>query len=145
MLWAYQAFSQYLLIWSGNVQEEIPWYLRRQEGGWGWAAVALMVLGFGMPFLLLVFRDVKRSARWLGAVAALLLVMHVVEVAWLVGPGLGVGVLFVLYAVVATIVLGAIWLWWLRRQLAARPLLALHDPRLANLGELAPEAAHAPA
>jgi hypothetical protein len=145
MLWAYQAFSQYLLIWSGNVQEETPWYLRRSDGVWGWAAIAIMVLGFGVPFLLLIFRDVKRSVRWLGATAGLLFVMHVVEVAWLVGPGLGVGPLFLLSALASTIVLGAIWLWWFRRQLAARPLLALHDPRLANLGELAPEAEHAAA
>jgi hypothetical protein len=145
MLWAYQEYSQYLLIWSGNVQEEIPWYVRRQEGAWGWAAVALMVLGFGLPFLLLIFREVKRSARSLGGIAALLLVMHLVETAWLVGPGLGVGPLFALWAVVATIGLGAIWLWWFRRQLTARPLLPFHDPRLANLGELATEAAHASA
>jgi hypothetical protein len=145
MLWAYQEYSQYLLIWSGNVQEEIPWYVRRQEGGWGWAAVALMVLGFGLPFLLLIFRAVKRSARSLGAIAALLLVMHVVETAWLVGPGLGLGAPFVLYAIATTLGLGAVWLWWFRRELAARPLLPLHDPRLANLAELAPEADHAAA
>jgi hypothetical protein len=143
MLWAYQAYSQYLLIWSGNVQEEIPWYLVRQTGGWGWAAVALMVLGFGLPFLLLIFREVKRSARSLGAIAALLLVMRLVETVWLVGPGLGVGAPFVLWAVIATLGLGAVWLWWFRRQLTARPLLALHDPRLANLGEITPEAEHA--
>jgi hypothetical protein len=145
MLWAYQAFSQYLLIWSGNVQEETPWYLRRQDGLWGWLAVAMMVFGFGVPFLLLIFREVKRSRRALGATAGLLLVMRVVEVLWLVGPALAVGPLFVPAALVSMVVLGAIWLWWLRRQLGRRPLLPLHDPRLANLAQLAGparEAAH---
>jgi hypothetical protein len=143
MFWAYQAFSQYLLIWSGNIQDEIPWYLRRQVGGWGWIAVAMMVFGFGVPFLLLVFREIKRSARALGAIAALLLVMHLVEVLWLVGPGLDLGLTFMLASLVAIVVLGAIWLWWFHRELARRPLLALHDPRLANLPESAREVIHA--
>jgi hypothetical protein len=145
MLWAYQQFSQYLLIWTGNIQEEIPWYLRRQTGGWGWAAVALMVLGFGLPFLLLVFREVKRSARALGAIAALLLGMHIVETLWLVGPGLGLGLSFVAIALAATFGLGGVWCWWFARELTARPLLALHDPRLADVPDAVSEAEHAAA
>jgi hypothetical protein len=143
MLWAYQAFSQYLLIWAGNVQEETPWYLRRQDGLWGWLAVAMMVFGFGVPFLLLIFREIKRSRRALGAIAGLLVVMRVVEVLWLVGPALGGGPLFVLAGLVSTVVLGAIWIWWFGRQLARRPLLALHDPRLANVPALAEPAREA--
>jgi hypothetical protein len=137
MLWAYQQFSQYLLIWSGNLQEEAPWYVRRQAGIWGWAAVAMMVLGFFVPFFLLIFREIKRSARALGAVAALLLAMRVVEVLWLVGPGLGLGGLYILLSLAAMVGLGGIWLWWFGRELAARPLVPLHDPRLADVAAVA--------
>ena len=54
ILWAYMAFSQYLIIWSGNLPEEIPWYLRRLQGGWGWVGVALVLFHFVLPFLLLL-------------------------------------------------------------------------------------------
>jgi hypothetical protein len=143
MMWAYQQFSQYLLIWSGDLHEEIPWYVRRQTGGWEWAALAIIVLGFGVPFFLLVFREIKRSARALGATAAVVFVMRLVEVIWLVGPGLGLGLWYVLISLAATIGLGGVWLWLFLRELVARPLLPLHDPRLANLPNVAPEGEHA--
>src|SRR5205823_2867021 len=60
MLWAYCAFSQYLLIWSGNLRDEITWYLPREAGGWGWIAIALILLHFSLPFLLLLSRQVKQ-------------------------------------------------------------------------------------
>ena len=101
------------------------------------------MLGFGVPFFLLVFREIKRSARALAATAALVLVMRLVEVLWLVGPGLGLGLWYVLISLAATIGLGGVWLWLFLRELTARPLLPLHDPRLANLPSVAPEAEHA--
>ena len=52
MLWAYMSFCQFLIIWSGNLTEEIPWYLRRTRGGWQWVALALIVV----PVLLAVLR-----------------------------------------------------------------------------------------
>jgi len=145
MLWAYQSFSQYLLIWAGNIQEEIPWYLRRQDGIWGWMAVAIIALGFFVPFFLLIFREIKRSARALAAIAWLLLVMRIVEVLWLVGPGLDLGGLYIALALAAIVGLGGVWLWLFGRALTARPLLPLHDPRLANIPEVAPEVERATA
>src|SRR5262249_43834156 len=53
LMWAYLAFSQYLVIWSGNLSEEIQWYLRRLANGWDWIALAIVLLGFIVPFLLL--------------------------------------------------------------------------------------------
>ena len=53
MLWAYVNFSQYLIVWSGNVPEEISWYLARFRGGWGWVGLAVLVFHFVLPFLLL--------------------------------------------------------------------------------------------
>lgn len=143
MLWAYQSFSQYLLIWSGNLQEEAPWYVRRESGLWGWAAIAIVALGFFVPFFLLIFREIKRSTRWLAATAGLVLAMRAVEDLWLVGPGLGLGGLYVAIGLAAMVGLGGIWLWWLGRQLLARPLVPLHDPRLAEAPGIAAEAQHA--
>jgi hypothetical protein len=135
MLWAYQQFSQYLLIWAGNVQEEIPWYLRRQDGLWGWMAVALIGLGFFLPFFLLIFREIKRSARALGWVAALVLVMQVVDDLWLIGPSLDLGPSYVLISLATLAGLGGLWLWLFGRELTARPLVPLHDPRLADVAD----------
>jgi hypothetical protein len=86
MFWAYVAFSQFLIIWYGNVPEEVAWYVRRTSGGWGAVALAIVVLHFAVPFLILLSRNVKRRASWLGGVAALLLVMHGVDTAWQIQP-----------------------------------------------------------
>ena len=63
MLWAYMSFCQYLIIWSGNLPEEIPWYLRRTRGGWQWVALALILFHFFLPFFVLLFRENKRQSR----------------------------------------------------------------------------------
>ena len=67
MLWAYMSFCQYLIIWSGNLPEEIPWYLRRTRGGWQWVALALILFHFFLPFFVLLFRENKRQSRLLAA------------------------------------------------------------------------------
>src|SRR5579883_2145175 len=89
MLWAYMSFSQYLVIWSGNLTEEIPWYLRRSRDGWRWVCGALMLFHFFVPFFLLLFRESKRDPRILGAIAAAILVMHFVDLVWLIIPAFG--------------------------------------------------------
>ena len=61
VLWAYLSFSQFLIIWAGNLPEEIPWYLRRLHHGWGWVAMTLVVFHFAAPFALLLTRGVKRQ------------------------------------------------------------------------------------
>ena len=86
MLWAYLAYFQYLLIWAGNLSDEIPWYVRRVEGGWLWVAVGLAGLGFGVPFGCLLFRPLKRNRRALARIAALVIVMQLVNAYWLVEP-----------------------------------------------------------
>lgn len=88
VLWAYVSFSQYLLIWSGNLPEEVVWYQVRRAGGWGTVAVAMIVLQFLLPFALLLSREVKRRAAWLAAVAALVLAAHLLSVFWFVVPSL---------------------------------------------------------
>ena len=62
VLWAYLSFSQFLIIWAGNLPDEIPWYLRRLRGGWGWVALTLVIFHFATPFVLLLMRGIKRHA-----------------------------------------------------------------------------------
>ena len=74
VLWTYLSFSQFLIIWSGNLPEEIPWYIRRMSGGWGFIAVLLLVFHFFVPFLILLQRFVKRNPSLLQKVALMMIV-----------------------------------------------------------------------
>ena len=91
MLWAYLEFSQFLIIWGGNLSEEIPWYLRRMQGVWGNVGLLLVILSFFFPFFLLLFRHVKRRTRSLLIVALLVLMMRLVDMYWMVLPAFGGG------------------------------------------------------
>ncbi|HTX53178.1 MAG TPA: hypothetical protein VMD08_07200 [Candidatus Baltobacteraceae bacterium] len=136
MLWAYIAFSQFLIIWSGNLLEEIPFYLRRLQGGWQIIAGVLIGFHFIVPFLLLLSRGTKRNPRVLGRVAAGLLVIHLLDLFWLTAPafrphGIGVHPLDLL----VPIGLGGVWVAAFLAQLRRRPLLALNDPQFAVVAE----------
>jgi hypothetical protein len=86
MLWAYMAFSQFLIIWSGNLPEEISWYVRRTRGGWQWVAGLLIVFHFFAPFFVLMFHEAKRRAGVLLAIAMTVVALHFVDLCWLVLP-----------------------------------------------------------
>jgi hypothetical protein len=86
--WAYMAFSQYLLIWIANLPEEVPWYLARNRGGWAPVGVVLVVFHFLVPFFLLLSRPLKRSPRALGWMSVYVLVIHYVDVYWVMMPAL---------------------------------------------------------
>jgi hypothetical protein len=88
MLWAYLSFSQFFIIWNGNLPEEVTWYLKRIAGAWKWWAVAIVLLHFVAPFVLLLGRQLKRTPPQLGAVATLIVVMHWAETVWLVQPAI---------------------------------------------------------
>ena len=87
MLWAYMSFSQYLIIWSGNLTEEIPWYLRRSAGGWRCVALLLIAVPLLRAVLPAALRENKRRPeRALADRAGLLLVMHFFNDVWLIVP-----------------------------------------------------------
>jgi hypothetical protein len=88
VFWAYIAFSQYLLIWIANIPEEVPWYLVRGHGGWRVLGLVLVVFQFAVPFFVLLSADLKKNPRALGAVAIYLLVVHYVDVYWVMMPAL---------------------------------------------------------
>jgi hypothetical protein len=80
------AISHFLIIWSANLPEEITWYLQRMHGGWEWLGLALILFYFTLPFLLLLSRGIKQRAQLLAWVATGILVMHLVDLFWLVVP-----------------------------------------------------------
>jgi hypothetical protein len=154
MIWSYLTFSQFFLIWSGNLPEEIVWYKNRIEGGWEWLGWALIVFYFALPFLCLLMRDLKRRPQRLVWVAAAILGMHYVYTFWLVIPSFdarGAGAhevalfrhdaldefLRLGLDLAALVGQGGIWLAAFLWLLRSRPLLPLTDPALQE-----EEAAH---
>jgi len=133
VFWAYIAFSQYMLIWYGNMPEETHWYLARQSNGWGWVAVVLIFGHFLLPFLMLLSRAPKRRKRLLVVGAAWLVTMHWIDISWVVLPAHGSGsalfdpINLTLFAAFAGLMLA-------RFAQALRPhsLVAERDPRLAE-------------
>jgi hypothetical protein len=142
MVWAYFSFSQWLIIWAGNLPEEITWYLDRIHGGWQIVALALVFLQFSLPFLLLLSRELKRDARKLVPVALLVLVMRYVDLYWLVAPNPFPGTSGAEHHLTyhwtyfaAPLALVSIWLGTFFWQLSKRPLLVVTEPMLPRLWE----------
>lgn len=133
MLWAYVSFAQYLIIWSGNLPEEVPWYLHRTQGGWEWVALALALFHFAVPFLLLLSRGIKRRLWMLSTVAVAIIVMRLVDLFWVVVPAFHpLGPRLHWMDLAAPMAIGGIWFATFLRQLKGRPLLPLHDPGLRD-------------
>jgi hypothetical protein len=140
MLWAYLEFSQFLIIWGGNLSEEIPWYIRRMQGVWGNVGLLLVILNFALPFFLLLFRHVKRRTRSLLIVTLLVLMMRLVDMFWMVLPAFGGGSIRLSWMNVALpLGFGAIWFAYFLWQLQQMPLLPVHDPRMQAITEEAVE------
>ena len=131
MLWAYFSFSQFLIIWSANLPEEIPWYLRRMDGGWQWVGLVLIFGHFALPFMLLLSTDLKKQGRTLILIALLVIAMRIVDLFWQIGPLHGEDHFGVHWLdAVAPIALGGVWLALFLWQLGTRPLLPLGEPYL---------------
>ncbi|MGH7899257.1 MAG: hypothetical protein ACREQQ_14980, partial [Candidatus Binatia bacterium] len=129
MVWAYFSFSQYLIIWAGNLPEEIRWYMYHSSGGWFWMGLAIIALHFFVPFFVLLSRDLKRNPRVLARVAAGILVMRQIEIFWTVTPVFHPEHLAVHWLdLAAPAGIGGLWLWVFLSQLKAQPVLPLHDP-----------------
>jgi hypothetical protein len=138
MLWAYFAFSQYLIIWSGNLPLEITWYQHRLQTGWRVVGMALVVFHFAIPFILLLSRAVKRTPDRLVLAAAGILVMRLVDLFWLIAPEFHqAGVVVSWLDIVLPLALGALWLGVFIWQLRGRAILPVHDPQFdETLGDI---------
>jgi hypothetical protein len=133
VLWAYLSFSQFLIIWAGNLPDEIPWYLRRLHHGWGWVAMTLVGFHFAAPFALLLMRGVKRHADRLLKVCLMMLAIRVIDVYWIVEPAFYGSQIAIHWTDFATpVAVGGLWLAMFFRQLKSRPLVPLRDPRLVG-------------
>jgi hypothetical protein len=131
MIWAYFSFSQFLIIWSANLSEEAVWYVHRSQGGWLNVGIFLVAFHFGLPFLLLLSRRVKRKAQRLMVLAVLMLCARLVDLFWLIVPAFypnGVHVHWL--DLVLLIAMGGGWLAVFVWQWAGKASLPQRDPHL---------------
>lgn len=152
VLWAYLSFSQWLIIWSGNMLSEIRWYLMRLYHGWQYFGTALIFVHFVFPFALLLSRSLKRHAGRIVAVCFLLLFMRLVDLFWITAPNFypgaefgpghpataglnGFGLVDALMYIVCPIAMGGIWLFFFYLQLSKRSLMPVNDPGFVEMLE----------
>jgi hypothetical protein len=132
MLWAYLQFSQLLITWSGNLPEEIVWYIKRWNGGYGWASLILLFGLFALPFLLLLSQPLKRNSKTIAMVAIYILVVRVVDVFVMVEPNFAkvsdVHFTMSWMDVTAPIGFGGLWLAMFFRNLQSGSLLPVGAP-----------------
>jgi hypothetical protein len=128
MLYAYFTFSQFLIIWSANLPEEIPWYIRRLSNGWQYVMLALTLLHFALPFALLLSADLKQNARLLSVVALLVFVMRMLDVIFQVAPQFHEGITVHWLDIAALAGVGGLFVAFFAWNLKARPVLPVNDP-----------------
>jgi hypothetical protein len=128
MLWAYVHLSQFLIVWSANLPEEIPWYMERMRGGWGVLGATVLGLHFALPFPMLLSRSLKRHPEALARIAGIIFAARLCDLFWVIGPALRSSQWWL--DALAVIGLGGLWLGLFARELARRPLIHLNDPLL---------------
>jgi hypothetical protein len=148
MLNIYLTFAEFLIIWSGNVPDEIPWYLHRIHGGW-WVICSLDVIcHWVIPFCLLLSRDIKRSKHKMIWLCTFMLVARLIDMFWLIEPNFKdaasnlhiTGNIGILAYVTVPISVVAFWMVFYLTELKKRPLINVNDPHTEEL--LEPEHAH---
>jgi len=141
MVWAYFNFSQFLIIYSGNLPEETPWYLKRMEGGWGYVGIILVIFHFAVPFLLLLSQDIKKQFRYLAMLAIFMLLMRLVDLFYLIAPNPTVTGSYenkmvqagtIGWGIAAWLGVGGIWLFLFFRFLQQCPVMPYRDPFMEN-------------
>jgi hypothetical protein len=135
MVWAYFSFSQWLIIWAGNLPEEITWYMTRLSGGWAYVGLWLVVFHFAVPFVLLLSRPFKRDIRRLVWLAIWLMLMRYLDLVWMIEPNFSSRVQVTLADVVVPVAMGGLWLAYFFRNLSSIPLLPAYDPEAKEVLE----------
>jgi hypothetical protein len=147
MLNIYLAFSQFLIIWSGNLPEEIPWYMDRFNGGWGVIITLDFLFHWLIPFTLLLSRDLKRNKKRLVLVCQWMVFAKAFDLFWLIEPNFkdaARNLHFswgILEYVAVPVAMTAFWAAYYCIQLQSRPLVQTNDPHVAEILEA--EHAHA--
>jgi hypothetical protein len=139
MVWAYFSFSQWLIIWAGNLPGEISFYMTRISFGWGKIGLFLVLFHFAVPFAILLSRPFKRDIRKLVWLAIWLILMRWVDLFWIIEPNFSKNLSITFADIVVPIAIGGIWLWFFFRKLALMPLLPAYDP---SAGEVLEPAHH---
>ncbi|HBZ01436.1 MAG TPA: hypothetical protein DEO84_08980 [candidate division Zixibacteria bacterium] len=136
VFWAYIAFAQYFLIWYGNIPEETQLYHARWGGWWNVASLLIVFGHFVFPFIILITRSAKRSLPMMTFMGFWLLLMHWVDLYWVIRPGHAEHALQSVWIDLATMVgIGGLFLWYFWRRLSSEPLIPVTDPRLkASIG-----------
>jgi hypothetical protein len=154
VLWAYLSFSQWLIIWSGNMLSEIRWYLMRLYHGWQYFGTLLIFLHFVFPFALLLSRNNKRSRARIVAISFLVLFMRLVDLFWQTAPNFypgakaglsnaseaavglnNFGLIDAAMYVICPIAMGGIWLFFFYLRLSKRSLMPVNDPGFVQMLE----------
>lgn len=131
MLWAYMSFSQLLIIWAGNLPEEISWYTTRLQNGWQYVGLTLLVFHFVVPFLILLSQTIKRNPRTLTMMALFLIVMRLIDVFWLIEPNFNTGGFHLSWLdFAAPLGVGGVFIALFLMELVKRPLMPLGAPDL---------------
>jgi hypothetical protein len=147
VLWAYLSFSQWLIIWSGNLLSEIRWYLMRLNGGWQYFGTILILVHFVFPFALLLSRNLKRHGTRVMRIALLVIFMRLVDLFWITAPnfypgqsGGGGGLVnfhwqdAAMY-IICPIAMGGIWLFFFYLRLSKRAIMPVNDPDFVHMLE----------
>jgi len=148
MLNIYLTFAQFLIIWSGNVPDEIPWYLNRIRGGWWVICTMDFIFHWVIPFSLLLSRDLKRSKSKMIWLTCWMLFARAFDLFWLIEPNFPnaarnlhlAGNWGILAYITVPVAVVALWAWFYLGNLLDRPLMNTNDPHLAEI--LEPEHAH---
>jgi hypothetical protein len=127
MVWAYFNYSQWLIIWAGNLPAEITYYVRRLNGGWGYVGLFLVIFHFAVPFATLLSRSFKRNIRKLVWLAAWLMIMRYVDLFWIIEPNFSKTFTVTVEDVVMPFAIGGLWLAYFFRNLGSLPLLPAYD------------------
>jgi hypothetical protein len=141
MLNIYLAFGQFLIIWSGNLPEEINWYLDRIRGHWGVIITLDFIFHWVIPFSMLLSRDIKRNKKRLVRVCQWMIFAKAFDLFWLIEPNFkdaARNLHFswgILEYVAVPVALVCFWLAWFCTQLKSRPLVQINDPHTAEILE----------
>jgi hypothetical protein len=134
IFWAYITFSQFLLIWYAALPEETTFYHHRWDvGPWAAVSLSLLFLHFIVPFFFLLSRNIKRRIQLLRLAAVWLIVMHVVEMYWLVMPNYNHGLIDagnIWIDAVALLAVVGLYLAAVFHRMTKFPVVAVNDPRL---------------
>jgi len=126
-VWAYFSFSQWLIIWAGNLPEEITWYMKRLHGGWGFVGLALVLFHFAVPFVVLLSRPFKRDVTRLVWLAVWLMFLRYLDLFWIIEPNFSASLTITWADVLVPFAMGGLWLAYFCHNLRSMPLVPAYD------------------